>query len=74
MKYEKPDGVIETGFSGCCCPPGVKRGGQHTNSGTSWWKTDDGEWQACHRSSKISRAAIESKTVEEFKERIKAEV
>lgn len=73
MKYEKPDGVIETGISGCCCPPGVKRGGQHTNSGTSWWRIDDSEWKHC-RSSVAMRAALSSETVKEFKERMVKEV
>jgi hypothetical protein len=72
MKYEKPDGVIETGFSGCCCPPGGRRRGQHTNCGTSWVRVDDEEWQAC-RSSVASRIALSSNTVKEFKEKMKTE-
>ncbi len=33
MKFNKPDGVIEISNTGCCCPPGENRGGQHTNAG-----------------------------------------
>jgi hypothetical protein len=72
MKYEKPDGVISVQMSGCCCPPGKPRGGQHTNSGTSWIRIDDGEWNPC-RSSVARRAALSSETVKEFKERMEKE-
>lgn len=69
MKYEKPDGVITIQMSGCCCPPGKSRGGQHTNSITTWWRIDEGEWSPC-RPGNVQRAAVESKTVEEFKKMI----
>lgn len=42
MRWELPDGVIEFGCSGCCCPPrepaDPPRRGQHTNCATSWWR------------------------------------
>jgi hypothetical protein len=72
MKYVKPDGVIETGFSGCCCPPGLRHGGMHTNGITTWWKVDGGEWKPS-RPAIIRRIALSSNTVKEFKEKIKAE-
>lgn len=49
MKWEKPDGVIEYGMSGCCCPPGVKRGGLHTCACTSWYRVNGGEWKHLRR-------------------------
>ena len=44
MKWEKPDGTVEYGMSGCCCTPGPRRGGQHTNCGTEWWRVNTGYW------------------------------
>ena len=44
MKYEKTDGIIEIEGIGCCCPPGAKRPGMHTNSCTNWWRVNGGEW------------------------------
>jgi len=45
IAFEKPDGIIEIEASGCCCPPGGHRSGrQHTNSSTSWWRVNGGEW------------------------------
>jgi hypothetical protein len=38
VKFCKPDGDIEFGFSSCCCPPGQRRPGQHTNSSTFWFR------------------------------------
>ena len=72
MKYEKPDGVISVQMSGCCCPPGLRHGGMHTNGITTWWRIDDGEWKTS-RPATIKRAALSSETVKEFKEKMKAE-
>jgi hypothetical protein len=44
MIFQKPDGAIELGFSGCCCPPGERRKGMHTNACTSWFRVKDGKW------------------------------
>jgi hypothetical protein len=45
MTFTKTDGTIEIDGSGCsCCPPGTKRIGQHTNSCSSWWRVNGGEW------------------------------
>lgn len=52
MTYEKLDGVIEIGFSGCCCPPGqVREGIMHTNSTTDWVRFGGGTWHRVHRQS-----------------------
>lgn len=52
MKWEKTDGTIEIESSGCCCPPGAKRPGMHTNSCTNWWRVNGSEWH------KLSATAI----------------
>jgi hypothetical protein len=44
MTFNKPDGVIEIGHSGCCCPPGERRDGMHTNCATSWWRVGASAW------------------------------
>ena len=43
MTFSKPDGVIVISGSGCCCPPGGRHRGMHTNSGTNWWRVDRGD-------------------------------
>lgn len=45
MKWVKIDGVIERGISACCCPPDSRKGGQHTNSITRWYRIDATPWQ-----------------------------
>lgn len=44
ITFLKDDGQIEVGFSGCCCPPGQRREGMHTNSSTSWWRINSEPW------------------------------
>lgn len=66
MKFPKPDGVIEIQSSGCCCPPGPKRKGQHTNSGTSWWRIDSGEWNLIRSMGWALKFADRSATTQEF--------
>ena len=50
-KYQYPDGVIEVGFSVCCCPPGQRHKGMHTNAFTTWYRLNDGEWRRLEYSS-----------------------
>lgn len=61
MIYEKPDGAIEVAISGCCCPPGERRGGQHTNSSTEWIRVIRGvfpsEWENV-RDLPVSRSSL----------------
>lgn len=71
--YEKPDGTIEIGFSGCCCPPGQRRAGQHTNSATVWWRLSSGEWKIARTQSLIRRAAAEADTCDAFVLRVNEE-
>jgi hypothetical protein len=66
MKHIKPDGEIELGSSGCCCPPGERRAGQHTNACTSWWRVNGGIWQRDHRISNTRILAAAANTVTEF--------
>lgn len=66
MKWEKSDGIIEISYSGCCCPPGKIRSGQHTNNGTSWWRVDNGPRHIVNWLSETRRSAMESRTVSEF--------
>lgn len=75
MKYEKPDGIIEFGCSGCCCPPGIRRSGQHTNSGTSWWRINYGvrngmefvgNWHRVDSQSRLMSLAAAAETAEAF--------
>lgn len=60
MIFNKPDGIIEVESSGCCCPPGQQREGQHTNSGTRWWRVNGGPWnpQPSPRVGLVSTAAV----------------
>lgn len=78
MKWEKPDGVIEFGCSGCCCPPRAPgdppRTGQHTNCATSWWRVvgagDDypGPWHPRDRDNHVRVLAGAAETCAEFLE------
>lgn len=74
MRCEKPDGVIELAISTCCCPPGKRHKGQHTNAGTSWWRIwyrNDlqGPWnQYHHHKCKVRELAVVHKTCEVFME------
>lgn len=43
-EFPKPDGVVELGQSACCCPPGQRHNGQHTNACTSWWRVTGKPW------------------------------
>ena len=72
MKFDKPDGVIEISNTGCCCPPGENRGGQHTNAGSTWWRTNADDWQLwCDpRTSRLLQVVREAPTCAEFKEMI----
>ena len=66
MIVEKPDGVIELGESACCCLPGARRKGMHTNCSTSWWRTNGGDWVRDERSRSTRILAGAANTVEEF--------
>jgi hypothetical protein len=66
MTIQKPDGWIELGISGCCCPPGKARPGMHTNCATSWWRRDGGEWVSYTRQSHVRTLAAAAESVEEF--------
>ena len=69
MIYPKPDGSIETGGSGCCCPPGARKPGQHTNSGTQWFRVNGGKWVPdYHRHAETRVYAAAANTVAEFLE------
>lgn len=68
MKFTKPDGVIEFGFSGCCCPPGQRRPGQHTNATTRWWRVNEGAWQPVRRQSHTRTLAEAAETCAEFQQ------
>lgn len=68
--YEKPDGRIEFGLSGCCCPPGERHSGQHTNCATEWVRVNGGTWQRSVRNHhRILAGAAE--TCAEFEEALK---
>ena len=70
MKFDKPDGVIEISNTGCCCPPGENRGGQHTNASSTWWRINAGDWQLCGpRTSQLLQLAREAQSCAEFEER-----
>lgn len=72
MKYEKPDGVIEIGMSGCGHPPDKPRPhGQCTNSATQWWRVisplgPPTEWHPLRQQSAVMGLARSSKTVANF--------
>lgn len=66
MKFEKPDGVIELGYSGCCCPPGEQRPGQHTNSTTQWARVFGGPWLRIHSLSRTRIFAGAANSCAEF--------
>jgi len=70
MNYQKPDGSIKIQSSGCCCPPGERRKGQHTNSCTTWWKAGDGPWQPVYQLSHTMVLAGAAETCAEFMEAI----
>lgn len=71
MKYEKPDGVIEPTFSACCCPPGEKRKGMHTNSCTFWWRVNNGAWVQHRGDSGTRILAGAANTCAEFEQAMK---
>jgi hypothetical protein len=69
----KPDGTIEFGMSGCCCPPGEgDRPGWHTNACTDWVRVNSGKWirldgfDRTHRRQDIYALAEAADTVSEF--------
>lgn len=66
MIISKPDGTIQIESSGCCCPPGMRRKGQHTNSTTCWVRIDLGEWKIVHSISRAVNEARKCGSVEEF--------
>jgi hypothetical protein len=69
MKFEKTDGIIELASSGCCCPPGeIRRGGQHTNCGTRWWRIVGKPWHPMHSFTSAALLANCANTVAEFEE------
>lgn len=72
MIYKKTDGYIELENSGCCCPPKQKKLGQHTNSTTSWWRINNGEWnrisKSFHHYTTLAEAA---ESVDDFLDAIK---
>ena len=66
MKFQKPDGVIEYGASGCCCPPGERGFGMHTNCGTMWWRVDNGTWHKIRSQHEFMVYAQAAETCQEF--------
>jgi hypothetical protein len=72
--HKKPDGVIEFGLSGCCCPPGQRRPGQHTNSCTRWFRVNPpeeseepkGQWKRYQRAVHTMELAQAAETCDEF--------
>lgn len=71
MKYGKPDGEIEIEGSGCCCPPGEVRRGQHTNSATQWVRVNRSPWrQIEYGSSHVRTLAAAANTCREFEEEL----
>lgn len=72
MKIEYPDGSsVEFGSSGCCCPPGERKGGQHTNCGTNWYRVNGGEWVIHSRISHHRILAQCALNAEDFLEALK---
>ena len=67
MTYAKPDGVIEIDGSACCCPPGQRRPGQHTNCTTNWYRAG-GEWKPLRRMQHTRELAEAAETCAEFLE------
>lgn len=65
-KFQKSDGVIELGASGCCCPPGEQRPGQHTNACTSWYRTGDKPWCRCRSVASLLVPAEAAESCEDF--------
>ncbi len=77
MNYDKPDGRIEIGFSGCCCPPGAdRRGRMHTNACTSWWRVvgpvNTSQWFRDNRRNHTRTLAEAANTCAEFIEAMEA--
>ena len=73
MIYTKPDGTIELSGSGCCCPPGERGPGMHTNSTTNWWRVGDGAWMPVRYLNLMRVYAACADTVEEFVETVEKE-
>jgi len=73
MKIEKPDGTIEIGGSGCCCPPGQRGPGIHTNACTAWWRVNDGTWNRLRSQKEAWILAEAANTVAEFVEAMMVE-
>lgn len=65
MTFQKPDGDIEIESSGCCCSPGERHRGQHTNSCTNWIRFRKGKWTRLHSLSTAMTFAGAAETVEE---------
>ena len=59
-------GSVEIGNSGCCCPPGQTRPGQHTSSCTQWYRVDSGEWVRLRSWTKLKKAVDCAASREEF--------
>ena len=68
MTYQKPDGTIEIGLSGCSChPPGKKTPGMHANGTSEWWRINDDEWKRTPPDHMLFKYfARESASIEEF--------
>ncbi len=60
------DGMVEIESSGCCCAPGQKHKGQHTNSCTTWYRINGTKWERADSVSRLLKAARESKTLSDF--------
>ena len=78
MRYEHEDGAIELQFSGCCCPPGERREGQHTNATTDWWRIHwkDGtttDWERYHWGTRTRLFAQAANNCQDFVEAMKQE-
>jgi hypothetical protein len=71
MKHEKPDGVIELGMSGCCCPPGQRKPGMHTCACTTWWRVNEGPWVRYEDLNNVRTLAGAAETCLEFVEAVK---
>lgn len=72
MKIKYPDGsTVEIGCSSCCCPPGERKGGQHTNSGTDWYRVNGGEWVQYTRTNHTRILAHCALNAEDFLEAMK---
>lgn len=70
MKFAKPDGEIEIVSSGCCCPPGERGRGMHTNAITHWCRTNSGQWRKLRGTSGALLLADAANTCAEFEEAI----